>query len=189
MRNFADTFDLLLPGIGVFLLLLAVAAAWFALPAMIVVLLYFDLTPWLQISALLFVLLLAFKTWRVHWTSGLAVLCAPLLAYALAAFPYPGTSPVSWAVHSAQAIYLRSELQQEYLRAAAGGQARPVGYLYLDGFGSYTSGLAYDPSGEIALPSDRRSKPWNDGAGQTEMGIESLEAHHLFGPYYQWFHE
>jgi hypothetical protein len=58
-----------------------------------------------------------------------------------------------------------------------------------NGFGSLTSGLVYDPSGEIALPPNQRSKSWTDGPGATELGIDKLEVHHIFGPYYHWFHD
>lgn len=39
--------------------------------------------------------------------------------------------------------------------------------------------LFYDPSGEIALPPNQRSKAWTDGPGATELGIDSLEVHHI----------
>jgi hypothetical protein len=155
---------------------------------LIAAILYVSLTPWLQIIVLFLILFLAVKAWRSHWISGLAVLCAPLLVFGLATFPSPLVSPVGWAVNSARAIYYRAELQRSYLEARRSGQPQPVGYIYLDGFGSLTSGLAYDPSGQIALPINKRSNSWNDGPGQTELGLDNLEAHHLFGPYYQWFH-
>jgi hypothetical protein len=31
-------------------------------------------------------------------------------------------------------------------------------------------------------------EPGTDGPGATELGINSLEAHHIFGAYCQWFH-
>ena len=27
------------------------------------------------------------------------------------------------------------------------------------------------------------------GVAATELGIDRLEVHHIFGPYYQWFHD
>jgi hypothetical protein len=40
-----------------------------------------------------------------------------------------------------------------------------------------------DPTGEIVLPADRRSKAWAATAGQTELGVEGLEARHIVGNY------
>jgi hypothetical protein len=108
--------------------------------------------------------------------------------FAFGSIPHPVDSPVGWAANVLKVIYYHNDLQRSYVEAKKSGQTSPVGQVYTDGFGSLTSGLAYDPSSEIALPANQRSKAWTDGPGATELGINSLEAHHIFGPYYQWFH-
>jgi len=114
--------------------------------------------------------------------------CTVPLVLALGIFPQPVNSPVGWAANVLKVIYYHNDLQHSYVEAKRSGQTLPVSQVYTDGFGSLTSGLAYDPSGEIALPANRRSRAWTAGAGATELGINSLEAHHIFGAYYQWFH-
>jgi hypothetical protein len=52
-----------------------------------------------------------------------------------------------------------------------------------------TSGIAFDPTGEIVLPSNKRSQAWMAAAGQTELGVEELQARHIVGDYYSWFHD
>jgi hypothetical protein len=79
--------------------------------------------------------------------------------------------------------------EPSYAEAKNSGQISPLGQADIDGLGSLASGLVYDPSGEIALPPNQRSKAWTDGPGATELGIDRLEVHHIFGPYYQWFHD
>ena len=127
--------------------------------------------------------------WRRHWISGVSMLCAPLVVAILGAFPHPISSPIGWAANVARAFYYRDELKGSYFDARHLGESMPVGQLFIDGFGSLTSGLAYDPSGEIALPVDRRSKAWRDGPGRTELGLKNLEVHHIIGAYYFVFHD
>jgi hypothetical protein len=127
--------------------------------------------------------------WRRNWISGVSMLCAPLLVTILGAFPQPVSSPIGWAANVARVFYYRNELQKSYLDARGHGESIPVGQLYLDGFGSLTSGLAYDPSGEISLPVNKRSKAWTSGPGRTELGLENLNVHHIVGSYYHWFHD
>jgi hypothetical protein len=138
----------------------------------------------------LVLLLIGVVCWqsRLHWLSGLSTLCAPLLVFALGAFPTPPVSPVGWAANVARVVYFRRELRSSYLQAKSHGESVAVGQLPLDGFGSLTSGLAYDPSREIERPADKRSDAWMLGPGRTELGLGNLEVHHIFGSYYFWFH-
>ncbi len=50
------------------------------------------------------------------------------------------------------------------------------------------SGIAYDPSGETALPMAQQSAEWQASASDTELGIGSTEVRRNFGSYYCWFH-
>jgi hypothetical protein len=96
---------------------------------------------------------------------------------------------VGWAANVLKVIYYHNDLRHSYVEAKKSGQASPVGQVYTDGFGSLTSGLAYDPSSEISLPASQRSKARTEGPAKTELGVDNLEAHHIFGSYYQWFHD
>ena len=142
----------------------------------------------IPIALLLAIGALSVFYWRRDWLSGFSLVCTVPLVLALGIFPQPVNSPVGWAANVLKVIYYHNDLQHSYVEAKRSGQTLPVGQVYTDGFGSLTSGLAYDPSGEIALPANRRSRAWIEGAGATELGINSLEAHHIFGAYYQWFH-
>jgi hypothetical protein len=144
----------------------------------------------IPIALILAIAALSASYWRRHWLSGFSLLvCAAPLALTFGIFPHPVNSPVGWAANALKVIYYHDDLQHSYWEAKKSGQTSPVGQVYTDGFGSLTSGLAYDPSSEIVLPPNQRSKSWADGPGATELGIDKLEVHHIFGSYYQWFHD
>ena len=184
-----STVHLLVPGITLFVVLLIGSIVVRSLPVLLWVGVFFYGFGVIPIALILAIAGLSFIYWRRHWLSGLSLVCAAPLALAIGIFPNPVNSPVGWAANVLKVIYYHNDLQHSYLEAKNSGQASPVGQVYTDGFGSLTSGLAYDPSSEIALPANQRSKGWNDGPGKTELGVDNLEAHHVFGPYYQWFHD
>lgn len=127
--------------------------------------------------------------WRRRRVSGLSLICAVPIALSLGILPNPVNSPVGWAANVVRVIYYNDDFKRSYAEARNSGKLLPLGQADNDGFGSLASGLVYDPSGEIALPLNQRSKAWTDGPGATELGVENLEVHHIFGPYYQWFHD
>jgi len=182
------TVHLLVPGIMLLGVLMIASIGLRSLPALLfaVVFLYgFGVIPIAVIGA---VAVLSFWYWRRNWLSGVSILCAAPLVFALNMFPHPVTSPVGWAANVVKVLYYHRDLQHSYADAKSRGQTLPVGQVYTDGFGSLTAGLAYDPSGEIALPADQRSKAWTEGPGETDLGNDGFEAHHILGAYYQWFH-
>ncbi len=187
-RTPRTTVELLVPGFTLFVVLLIGSIVVRALPVLLFVVLFFYGFGLIPIAAFLAIVALTFFHWRRHWLSGFSLICAVLLVFAFGTFPNPVSSPVGWTANVLKVIYYHDALQRSYLEAKKSGQTSPVGQVYTDGFGSLTSGLAYDPSNQIALPASTRSKAWTDGPGATELGIDSLEAHHIIGPYYQWFH-
>jgi len=187
-RTLPRTVQLLVPGITLFVVLLIGSIVVRALPVFLVVGVLFYGFGLIPIAVFLAIAAVSAFYLRHHWLSGFSLICAAPLVFAFGIFPRPANSPVGWAANVLQVIYYHNDLQRSYVEAQKSGQTSPVGQVYIDGFGSLKSGLAYDPSSEIALPANQRSKAWTDGPGATELGINSLEAHHIFGPYYQWFH-
>jgi hypothetical protein len=179
---------LLGPGITLFVVLLIGSIGVRSLPALLFASVLFYRSGLIPIVGILAIGVASIFYWRRHWFSGVSFLCAAPLVIALEIFPQPVNSPVGWAANVVKIIYYHEELQRSYLEAQKSGQTTPVGQVYTDGFGSLTAGLAYDPSGEIALPADQRSQAWTDGPGETELGNDGFEAHHILGAYYQWFH-
>lgn len=184
-----STVQLLVPGITLFVVLLIVSVAARSLPPLLLVAGLFYGFGAIPVGLLLAITALSFFYWRRHWLSGLSLVCAVPLVFAIGIFPNPVNSPVGWAANVLKVVYYRHELQQSYAEAKSSGQRSRLGQADIDGFGSLTSGLVYDPSGEIALPPHQRSKAWTNGPGATELGIDKLEVHHIFGHYYQWFHD
>jgi len=187
-RTGRRTVQLLIPGITLFVVLLIGSIGVRSLPVLLVVGVFFYGFGLIPITVILAIVIASFIYWRRHRLSGLSLPCAAPLVFACGIFPKPIYSPVGWAANVVKVIYYHNDLQRSYVEAKKSGQSSPVGQIYTDGLGSVALGLAYDPSGEISLPAGQRSQAWTDGPGATELGIHSLEAHHIFGPYYQWFH-
>lgn len=187
-RALPRTVQLLVPGITLFIVLLIGSIVMMSLPVLLVVGLLFYGSGLIPIAVILAIAAVSFFYWRRHWLSGLSLICAVPLVFCFWSFPHPVNSPVGWAANVLKVIYYHNDLQRSYVEAKKSGQTLPVGQVYTDGLGSLTSGLAYDPSREIALPANQRSQAWTDGPGATELGMNDFEAHHIFGSYYQWFH-
>ena len=187
-RTLRRTVQLLVPGITLFVVLLIGSIVLRSLPVFLFVGVLFYGFGFIPIAAILAIAAVSFLYWRRHWLSGLSLSCAAPLVFAFGIFPHPVDSPVGWAANVLKVIYYHNDLQRSYMEAKKSGQTSPVGQVYTDGLGSLTSGLAYDPSREIALPANQRSQAWTDGPGATELGMNDFEAHHIFGSYYQWFH-
>jgi hypothetical protein len=159
-------------------------------------------------SALIFFVLVVIEHAKLAWGVGLAVGMALLslcwlrrwdvvagalvglgIAYLLSAVPAPNRSFSRWAADLADVAYYYSDLSRMADDSRREGQSPVIAVLDIDGFGSLTSGLAFDPSGEIMLPAARRSKEWTAVGGETELSIESMSARHVIGSYYAWSHD
>ena len=127
--------------------------------------------------------------WLRHWRVVSGIVTGVVIAILLSEIPMPARSFARWAADLADVAYYHAVLQRLAEGSRRKGESPPIGVLALDGFGSLTSGLALDPSGEILLPVNRRSRAWTAVGGQTELGVESMEARHIFGSYYAWFHD
>jgi hypothetical protein len=126
--------------------------------------------------------------WRWNKVAGVAMATSLLTVVVMTLAPTPAQSLARWASNWVQLAYYRSALIGQ-LREQRLCRASPaVAVIAVDGFGSMTSGLALDPTGELSLPAGRRSRAWNATAGETELGVEGLEVRHIMGDYYAWFH-
>ena len=183
---------LLIVPVVITLSLFSAYVAFYAIPntilyvALIVVMVPQVRLLWAVLAVLLIVACVAL--WLRHWLAG-ATMVVGLVVLALSiAAPTPGRSVANFAVHVVQILAYRNELiaQSEALRHD--GVTPGVVEVAVDGFGSMARGVAYDPTGEILLPRDKRSAAWNEVAGKSDLGLESLEVQHVFGYYYSWFH-
>lgn len=165
--------------------ILAVPGAW--LLAAILIVRFGLLIPSIVAGTVATVLIAVF--WRYNRVSGITMLAALIATVLLSVVPNVATSPSRWIAEVAQVIYYRPVLQRRAEELASKGVSPAVSAVGIDGFGSATLGLAYDPTGEILLPSDKRSKQWAATAEQTELGVEGLSARHIIGDYYSWFYD
>jgi hypothetical protein len=174
------------------LALFAAYVAFYAIPnavlymALIVLIVPQVTLLWAVLAVLLVVASVAL--WLRHWLAGAAMVVGLVVLALSIVVPTPGRSVANFAVHVVQILAYRDELitQSNALRRERITPA--VAQVAVDGFGSMTRGLAYDPTGEILLPRDKRSAAWNAVAGQSDLGLEGLEVQHVFGYYYSWFH-
>ena len=142
-------------------------------------------------AAIVVILVLVAGLVLVHRTLGracaLAVTAGLAVVSASAAVPLPERSLVLMSSEVVSVLLHRDELKRQLERLRRQGIAPPVAAAVIDGFGSMARGLALDPSGQIALPVDRRSPEWNR-AVDAELLTEGFAAHRVFGDYYAWFH-
>ena len=96
-----------------------------------------------------------------------------LIAIALlACVPTVARSPAEWTAELAQLVFYRGTLLRQADELRRSGVSPAVAAVAIDGFGSMTSGIALDPTGEILLTPDKRSRQWTAAAGKTELGVE-----------------
>ena len=120
------TVHLLVPGIMLLGVLIIASIGLRSLPALLfaVMFLYgFGVIPIAVIGA---IAVLSFWYWRRNWLSGVSILCAAPLVFALNMFPHPVTSPVGWAANVVKILYYHHELQRSYMEARKSGQITPV---------------------------------------------------------------
>jgi hypothetical protein len=175
------------------LVLVLAAVAGLAVPGLWMVIflpsLLFETYPILAVAiAMVTFVTPAVILWRKSPVAGCAMLLVPVILTLLIQVPSPSRSLVHWGADLARVIYFRSDLQRSYEEAKQRGRTPAFAALAVDGFLGMTSGIAYDPSGEIGLPRELRSKPWTDAAADTELGADYLEAQRIVGSYYTWFH-
>ena len=174
------------------LLLLAAWVAVLAIPGAFILTLFFlaPITiPGILVIALLLAVTLVTLFWRRHWISGLTMCLGLLGVLLLATQPTVAASPALWVADVTHVLYYRGALLEQSRELRSKGVSPAVAAIAIDGFGSMTSGIAFDPTGEIVLPSNKRSQAWMAAAGQTELGVEELQARHIVGDYYSWFHD
>jgi hypothetical protein len=126
--------------------------------------------------------------WRRHWFSGITMLVGVIAIFFMAAEPKPADSFARKAANVVHVLAYRSALQRQVEELQRQGISPTVVAIPIDGFGSMANGIAFDPTGEILLPAEKRSKSWLAATRQTELDIEALEARHILGNYYSWFH-
>lgn len=139
------------------------------------------------VAASLATVIVGFFWWR-HPISGIAMACGLVAVVMLSRLPTIGESPVNWVAHLAQVAYYGGDLRKQAVELKRRGISPAVAAITRDGFGSMGSGVALDPTGQIALLPDKRSAAWQATGGQTELGVDGLQTWHIVGDYYAWFH-
>lgn len=171
--------------------LFAAYSAMLAVPGgtLLLVLLEVALSPVAAgVLALLASVFLVRWFWRRHPVSGVSMLSALIALVILAAVPGPADSASRWAANLIDVVAYSGALDDQVRQMRDEGVSPTIAVLAIDGFGSMTSGIAYDPTGEILRPPEQRSKSWWAVGGQTELALDGLEARPIVGHYYAWFH-
>jgi len=112
------------------------------------------------------------------------------LATALGAFllavvlPAPEETLARRAADLIDVVVYRGDLDQQLREARLKGGSPELAAVEIGGGFGGGYGIAYDASGELAFPLDKRSKSWEDAASNTLLGIDNLEVRHVFGNYY-----
>jgi hypothetical protein len=139
-------------------------------------------------SMLAFATVLVLLFWRRNRASGMTMLGGLIIVVLLAYIPTASTSPAKRIAVLAQLVCYRGALLRQADELKRRDVSPAVAAIAIDGFGSMTSGIALDPTGEILLKPEKRSRQWTATAGETELGVEDLQARHIIGEYYWWLH-
>jgi len=170
---------------AIWVAILAIPGAWFLA---IICLLDFGVLATMIVAGIV-TAVMTVLFWRYHWVSGVTMLAAFIALPLLCCEPTIASSASKWVADVAQLIYYRPVLLRRAEQLRENGLSPSVAAVTVDGFGSATFGLALDPTGEILLPPEKRSKAWTATAEHTELGVDNLAARHIIGDYYSWFYD
>ncbi len=127
--------------------------------------------------------------WMKRRSSGIAMIIGFAVVYALGWPSEPLKAPATYLANLLRVTYYSDDLRRMADRERQQGITPALGVRDVDGFGSLTSGVAYDPTRELSRPPSLRSPAWVAAANRTELGVPGLEARHVIGDYYVWFHD
>jgi hypothetical protein len=174
---------LAIPG-GLLLFVLLTAPVLFVLPPRLMVL------PWLAIGLTIAVVVdvLGRKSRRQcsRWSVGASALASTVMLALLVSYPSVPDSAASTASRWVDFAFYRRELDAMARQQHRAGQRPALAVITIDGFISIVHGIAYDESGEMALPIGSQSLRWQDAAGNSELGGDNWSATRLYGNYFWW---
>ncbi len=127
--------------------------------------------------------------WMKRRSSGIAMIIGFAVVYALCWPSEPLKAPATYLADLLRVTYYSGDLRRMADRERQQGVTPALGVLDVDGFGSMTSGVAYDPTRELSRLPASRSPAWIAAAGRSELGIPGLQARRVLGDYYVWFHD
>lgn len=126
--------------------------------------------------------------WRRHRIAGISMLAGLIALVISVAVPNEADSPARRAANLIDVVAYSGALDEQVRAMRDQGVSPTIAVLAIDGFGSMTSGIAYDPTDEILLPPAQRSLAWRAVGDETELAIDGLEARPIIWHYYAWFH-
>ncbi len=126
--------------------------------------------------------------WLRHWFSGVSMIAGAIAVFFIIVNPTPAQSLSRKAADLVHVLVYRNALQRQVQEMQRQGISPTAAVIPIDGFGSVTDGIAFDPTGEILRPAGRRTKAWLAVADETDLGREGMDARHIVGNYHAWFH-
>jgi hypothetical protein len=145
------------------------------------------LAPVLVLLTLGLLIFVTIAITRLYWVSGAALMLGTVIAAVLLAYPSIPRAPASTAIQLVQFALYKYRLDAEVAAKRAAGVHPVLAVVTTDGFISMSNGFAYDSSGEILMPRERRSAAWEVMAHGTPLSTPGCwGAGRLFGNYYGW---
>lgn len=174
---------LAIPG-GLLLFVLVAAPVLFVLPPSLNVL------PWLAIAIAMALVVDALGRRSRRRCSRWSVCGSALASTAMLALPvsYPSVpdSAASTASRWVDFAFYRPNLDALVRQQHRAGQSPALAVIPIDGFITIVHGIAYDESGEMALPAGRQSQRWRAAAAGGELDGDTWGARQLCGNYFWW---
>jgi len=122
--------------------------------------------------------------WRRSRISGIAMVIGLATLTIAVAVPAPQVPMARRAVDLVHVIAYSGELQRQIQEALRKGDSPALASIEIGGWAGGGYGIGYDPTGEVALPVEERSKPWKVAAEQTFFSVDGVEVRHIVGNYY-----
>ena len=143
---------------------------------------------WVTPGAVLLWVAICIWSARRGKVEGAAMALVPPLLLVAVLLPNPAGSVSRWVADLVDVAMYRSALLTQVRAAPDRGGGPTIAVIGLDGFGSMTSGLAYDSSRGLDRPLEVRDPRWRAALERTELSVPGTEVRHVVGAYYSWFH-
>ena len=131
-------------------------------------------------------LIVTAKTLLFRWALCGSVLASTIGLGLLVRYPSVADSPASTASRWVDFVFYRHEVDAMVRAQHGAGQRPALAVIAIDGFVTMVHGIAYDESGEMALPAGKQSPRWRAAAAQTELNDDHWGAMRMYGNYFWW---
>jgi len=179
----------------IWILILAIPGAlllflMLVVPVLVVLPPSLEVLPWLAIGLAMAVVVdvlgRRLQRRRFRWSVCGSALASTAMLALLVSYPSARDSAATTASRWVDFAFYRRDLDAQVREQHRSGQSPALVVITIDGFITIVHGIAYDESGEMALPVGRQSERWRAAAAGGELDGDTWSATRLYGNYFWW---